>query len=188
MTCREVDEALITTAGYELPPEVREHLARCDSCRKLASAMASGSSPQAFPPGVRDRVHSSIPATIARIRPLAPAALWIILFLLLFVGIGVADECPSTKCWMYFPESNSPFYRVTYLSNYSPKVTPGPGHFSLLAEVSSSEYKPENAHDVVEVIRSARMRKRLFRALAKKGMIATVQFSGDDQALFRQID
>jgi protoporphyrinogen oxidase len=68
----------------------------------------------------------------------------------LFVGIGVADECPSTKCWMYFPESNSPFYRVTYLSNYSPRVTPGPGHFSLLAEVSSSVYKPENADDVVE--------------------------------------
>lgn len=88
MTCREVDEALITTAGYELP-QVREHLARCDSCRKLASAMASGSSSQAFPPGVRDRVHSSIPATIARIQPLAPAALWITLFLLLFVGIGV---------------------------------------------------------------------------------------------------
>ena len=51
--------------------------------------MASGSSPQARRPGVSDRVHSSIPATIARIRPLAPAALWIILFLLLFAGIGV---------------------------------------------------------------------------------------------------
>jgi protoporphyrinogen oxidase len=68
----------------------------------------------------------------------------------LFVGIGVADECPSTKCWMYFPESNSPFYRVTYLSNYSSRVTPGPGHFSLLAEVSSSAYKPECASDIVE--------------------------------------
>jgi protoporphyrinogen oxidase len=68
----------------------------------------------------------------------------------LFVGIGVADECPSTKCWMYFPESNCPFYRVTYLSNYSTRVTPGPGHFSLLAEVSSSAYKKENVHDVVD--------------------------------------
>ena len=68
----------------------------------------------------------------------------------LFVGIGVADPCPSTKCWMYFPESTSPFYRVTYLSNYSPKMTPGLGFFSLLAEVSSSEYKPENADQVVE--------------------------------------
>ncbi len=68
----------------------------------------------------------------------------------LFVGVGVAEACPSSKCWMYFPESNSPFYRVTYLSNYSPRVTPGPGHFSLLAEVSSSPYKPEDPADVVE--------------------------------------
>jgi hypothetical protein len=68
----------------------------------------------------------------------------------LFVGIGVADPCPSTKCWMYFPESDSPFYRVTYLSNYSPMMTPGPGHFSLLAEISSSPFKQECAEDVVE--------------------------------------
>jgi hypothetical protein len=32
--------------------------------------------------------------------------------------------CPSTKSWMYFPEDNCPFYRVTYLSNYSPFMTP----------------------------------------------------------------
>jgi protoporphyrinogen oxidase len=68
----------------------------------------------------------------------------------MFVGIGVADPCPSTKCWMYFPESNAPFYRVTYLSNYSPQVTPGPGYFSLLAEVSSSRYKVEDADSVVD--------------------------------------
>ncbi|HSB86358.1 MAG TPA: FAD-dependent oxidoreductase [Ilumatobacteraceae bacterium] len=68
----------------------------------------------------------------------------------MFVGIGVAEPCPSTKCWMYFPESNSPFYRVTYLSNYSPQMTPGPDHFSLLAEVSVSSFKNENPDDVVE--------------------------------------
>ncbi|MCU1502855.1 MAG: UDP-galactopyranose mutase, partial [Ilumatobacteraceae bacterium] len=68
----------------------------------------------------------------------------------LFIGIGVADPCPSTKCWMYFPGDDSPFYRVTYLSNYSPKMTPGADHFSLLAEVSKSPYKDENVEDVVE--------------------------------------
>jgi protoporphyrinogen oxidase len=68
----------------------------------------------------------------------------------LFIGIGVAEPCPSTKCWMYFPESNSPFYRVTYLSNYSPQLTPGPDHFSLLAEVSVSEYKREDPATVVD--------------------------------------
>ncbi|MEO6123072.1 MAG: FAD-dependent oxidoreductase [Ilumatobacteraceae bacterium] len=68
----------------------------------------------------------------------------------LFIGIGVADPCPSTKCWMYFPETSSPFYRVTYLSNYSPNMTPGPGHFSLLAEVSMSPYKLEDPETIVE--------------------------------------
>jgi protoporphyrinogen oxidase len=68
----------------------------------------------------------------------------------MFVGVGIADDCPSSKCWMYFPESNSPFYRVTYLSNYSPKMTPGPGYFSLLAEVSSSPYKYEDPDDVID--------------------------------------
>ncbi len=68
----------------------------------------------------------------------------------LFVGVGVADPCPSSKCWVYFPEPDIPFYRVTFLSNYSPKVTPGEGYFSLLAEVSSSEHRPEAADTVVE--------------------------------------
>jgi hypothetical protein len=68
----------------------------------------------------------------------------------MFVGIGVADPCPSTKCWMYFPGDDSPFYRVTYLSNYSTMMTPGPGHFSLLAEVSASPYKQEDPATVVE--------------------------------------
>ena len=68
----------------------------------------------------------------------------------LFIGIGVEEPCPSTKCWMYFPGSDSPFYRVTYLSNYSPAMTPGPGHFSLLAEVSASPYKNEDPDTVVE--------------------------------------
>jgi protoporphyrinogen oxidase len=67
-----------------------------------------------------------------------------------FVGIGVKDPCPSTKCWMYFPESNAPFYRVTYLSNYSPRVTPGPDHFSLLAEVSSSPFKREDPDTIID--------------------------------------
>ncbi|MGZ6992868.1 MAG: protoporphyrinogen/coproporphyrinogen oxidase [Ilumatobacteraceae bacterium] len=68
----------------------------------------------------------------------------------MFVGIGVAEPCPSTKCWMYFPEPDSPFYRVTYLSNYSPQMTPGPDHFSLLAEVSVSPFKAESPDDVIE--------------------------------------
>ncbi|MCC6285461.1 MAG: FAD-dependent oxidoreductase [Phycisphaerales bacterium] len=67
------------------------------------------------------------------------------------VGVGIRRPCPSTKSWMYFPEDNCPFYRVTYLSNYSPYMTPDRHtHYSLLCETSSSPEKPVNRQTIVE--------------------------------------
>jgi UDP-galactopyranose mutase len=52
---------------------------------------------------------------------------------------------------MYFPETDAPFYRVTYLSNYSPEVVPDVSRqHSLLAEVSHSELKPEDAATIAQ--------------------------------------
>src|ERR1051325_5339839 len=52
---------------------------------------------------------------------------------------------------MYFPESNCPFYRVTYLSNYSPYMTPDKRtHYSLLCETSYSEYKHVDGKTIVD--------------------------------------
>ena len=72
------------------------------------------------------------------------------------VGVGVRGAVPadlSTKCWIYFPEPESPFYRATVFSNYSPNNAPA-GHWSLMAEVSESPEKPVRietiADDVVE--------------------------------------
>jgi protoporphyrinogen oxidase len=66
------------------------------------------------------------------------------------VGVGIRQPSPSKKCWMYYPESNCPFYRLTYLSNYSPEVVPDAStHYSLLAEISRSEFKPVNRDTVV---------------------------------------
>jgi UDP-galactopyranose mutase len=67
------------------------------------------------------------------------------------VGVGIRQPAPSNKNWMYFPESNCPFYRVTYLSNYSPEVVPDPRtHYSLLCEISRSPFKPVNGDTVAE--------------------------------------
>ena len=67
------------------------------------------------------------------------------------VGIGIKQPCPSTKIWMYFPEDNCPFYRVTYLSNYSPYMTPDKDtHYSLLCETSYSEFKPVDGKTIVD--------------------------------------
>lgn len=70
------------------------------------------------------------------------------------IGIGLkgkpVDEL-ATKCWMYFPEDNCPFYRVTVFSNYSPNNVPDISqHWSLMAEVSQSEVKPVNPDTIVE--------------------------------------
>jgi UDP-galactopyranose mutase len=79
------------------------------------------------------------------------------------VGVGLRQPCPSTRSWMYFPESNCPFYRVTYLSNYSPFMAPDANHYSLLCETSYSEFKPVAARDVVD---------DTIRGLVASGLIA----------------
>ena len=78
------------------------------------------------------------------------------------VGVGIRQPCPSTKCWMYFPEADSPFYRVTYLSNYSPEVVPDAStHYSLLAEVSRSRHKPVELGAVVDRVLDGLVATRL---------------------------
>jgi protoporphyrinogen oxidase len=82
------------------------------------------------------------------------------------VGVGLRGSCPhGSKCWLYFPEDDCPFYRATVFSNYAkancPSVdaelptlcdgagkppassdpVPGP-YWSLMFEVSESVHKP----------------------------------------------
>jgi protoporphyrinogen oxidase len=81
------------------------------------------------------------------------------------VGVGIKQPTPSNKCWMYFPEDNAPFYRVTYLSNYSPEVVPDVRtHYSLLAEVSRSAFKPVDRDSVVETTIQGMVNTRLLNA------------------------
>lgn len=66
------------------------------------------------------------------------------------VGIGIDQPGDDDKCWMYFPESNCPFYRVTNFHNYSPKNTPMEGkQKALMGEISFSAYKPHPQETVV---------------------------------------
>ncbi|HEY7534335.1 MAG TPA: FAD-dependent oxidoreductase [Thermodesulfobacteriota bacterium] len=69
------------------------------------------------------------------------------------IGIGLRKRLDSNKCWMYFPEDTSPFYRVTYFSNYSPNNVPEgrtDTYCSMMCEVSYSEFKKESEERVVE--------------------------------------
>ncbi len=70
------------------------------------------------------------------------------------VGVGLEGPTPDhlkTKCWMYFPDGNSPYYRVTVFTNYSPANAPRPGEqWSLMTETSESGMKPVDQASLVE--------------------------------------
>ena len=82
------------------------------------------------------------------------------------IGVGITGEPPAhlrTKCWMYFPEPQSPYYRVTVFSNYSPNNVAKPGaQWSLMAEVSESAWKPVN---------EARLLRDTLDALTADGLV-----------------
>lgn len=80
-------------------------------------------------------------------------------------GLGLKGKPPTelaTKCWMYFPEDNSPFYRVTVFSNYSPNNVPDINrHWSLMAEVSESQHKPVDHGSLLEQVIQGALNTRL---------------------------
>jgi UDP-galactopyranose mutase len=61
---------------------------------------------------------------------------------------GEADD----RCWMYFPESDCPFYRVTNFHNYAPANVPGgdADRAALLCETSFSEHKREDLSSLMD--------------------------------------
>ncbi len=64
-------------------------------------------------------------------------------------GLGVSGVPADSRCWMYFPEADCPFYRVTNFHIYSPNNTPDPDGMrprkrALMTEVSFSPEKPED--------------------------------------------
>jgi UDP-galactopyranose mutase len=65
------------------------------------------------------------------------------------VGVAVDRPAGTSKNWIYFPEPDVPFYRVTYLSNYSPNMTPRPNQTVFLTETSNSRHKPEAKETIV---------------------------------------
>lgn len=95
------------------------------------------------------------------------------------IGIGLRGVNPhDTKCWLYYPEDDCPFYRCTVFSHYAAKNTPAPEtplptlrhgdpnqpvadasarpgpYWSLMFEVSENKtYKPVNYDAIVEVKR-----------------------------------
>ncbi len=82
------------------------------------------------------------------------------------LGVGLRGDRPASlqgKCWIYFPEPHSPYYRVTVFSHYSPHNVPaGEGYWSLMAEVCETPLKP------VEV---SRLRASALEAMRRDGLV-----------------
>ena len=72
------------------------------------------------------------------------------------IGLGMTGQPPEslrTKSWIYFPESNCPFYRVTVFSNYAEANVPTPGStWSLMCEVSESAHRSVNHASLVDSV------------------------------------
>ena len=71
----------------------------------------------------------------------------------LIVGLGIEQQRPDPKCWMYFPEGNSPFYRVTNFHNYAALNVPSADtarYSSLMCETTYSPTKVVDKEGIVE--------------------------------------
>jgi len=77
------------------------------------------------------------------------------------VGIGLDRPVGTDKNWIYFPEPDVRFHRVTYLSNYSPFITPEPGQTLLLAETSWSGYRQSDTATIVDEVIDGLVRTHL---------------------------
>ena len=118
------------------------------------------------------------------------------------IGIGVRGKCPhGTKCWLYYPEDDCPFYRTTVFSNYAKENCPDDGmklptlclgsgqtkggvtcaepgpYWSLMFEVSESTLKPVDTTPTL-------LGGREWPAIVKEtlaGALATQLISPDDE-------
>jgi protoporphyrinogen oxidase len=69
------------------------------------------------------------------------------------VGIGLDRPGDPSRNWIYYPEPEVPFHRVTYLSNYSPEMTAREDQTLLLIEVSDDGTSPPpRARAVADVL------------------------------------
>lgn len=96
-----------------------------------------------------DALISTIPldrlTSMAGLKPLSDSATGLVRTRTWVGGVGIRGPMPVVaqgKCWMYFPEPEYPFYRVTVFNNYSARNAPA-GCYSLMAEISSRVGDPE---------------------------------------------
>lgn len=83
-------------------------------------------------------------------------------------GIGLRGQPPehlNTKCWIYFPEEDCPFYRATVFSNYSPNNVPDVSkHWSLMLEMSESDEKAIDRERLADSVIQGLLKSKLIES------------------------
>jgi len=85
MNCHEMDAILFS--GGELPPEAREHLATCESCRALAGVMGDDVSYD-IDAATLEQARRQIPQDLLPVKPLAPANVFAAGFLVVAAALA----------------------------------------------------------------------------------------------------
>lgn len=95
-------------------------------------------------------------------------------------GIGIKGSQNDPKSWMYFPENNCHFYRVTNFHNYSPNNTPHPGEQrALLTEVSLSPFKTDKLTSLGKDIIQGLENVTLLQPQEQKDIVSTWEMNVD---------
>ncbi|MEF2144648.1 MAG: FAD-dependent oxidoreductase [Desulfovibrionaceae bacterium] len=93
-------------------------------------------------------------------------------------GIGLNGSREDSRCWMYFPEENAPFYRLTNFHNYSPQNTARPGsQRALMCETSSSAHKSENLATLMERSEQGLQHAGLINNTDEKNIVSRFEIS-----------
>jgi len=117
--------------------------------------------------------------TLAALEELSKAAGQLKHNSVLIVGLGFKRSASSDKCWVYFPENNSPFYRMTYFSNYSPGNVPSSDYTSLMCETAYSESKPYKKDSVIEDTIAGLINTGIIAAEDKKYIVSKYLIEAD---------
>src|SRR5690606_2730493 len=84
------------------------------------------------------------------------------------VGLGLHGQPAEklrTKCWMYFPEKNIPFFRATVFSNYARKNVPVPGkQWSLMCEITDTGQSFPDAQALLKQVIQGALEARLIES------------------------
>ena len=110
MTCREIDGVIGSPGDSPLSREAAEHVAECESCRRLVKALDTGHTSWEPPESRLRQIEAAIKEDLRPVRPLASSGV----FLLAFMLVSLADRgdrlCAARgerlECARHYPEDD----------------------------------------------------------------------------------